>query len=214
VVLSLLPYRISRLAGALFFLLVLFCLYFFRDPERDPAQDPSFILAPGDGRVLEVAEEKNARLGGNAKVVRIFLSIFDVHVQRSPISGRISEIEYRKGKFYDARHPSACLENERNSILIEGDHLKAVVVQIAGFIARRIVCWVRQGEPVRIGGRLGLIRFGSQVDLFLPENVEICVKKGDRVAGGMTVVAISRGVIEKPGVPVLDRIEENRRYTA
>ena len=99
----------------------------------------------------------------------------------------------------------ACVENERNAILIEGEHIKAVVHQIAGFIARRIACWVQPGDPVRLGQRLGLIRFGSQVDLYLSQSVEVCVKKGDRVVSGVTVVAISKGVIEKMGVPVLER---------
>jgi phosphatidylserine decarboxylase len=115
--------------------------------------------------------------------------VFDVHVQRSPISGKVVKVEYQNGKFLDARNPRASLENEKNSILIENADFKIVVTQIAGFIARRIVCWVKEGSQLHPGERYGLIRFGSQVDVLLPPSVQVVVKVGDRVVSGETVLA-------------------------
>ncbi|OGR80759.1 MAG: phosphatidylserine decarboxylase [Elusimicrobia bacterium RIFCSPLOWO2_01_FULL_64_13] len=183
------PMTVCRVLGAILLILALFSTYFFRDPAQAVPQDPGAILAPGDGRVLEVAEEWSPELGGRAKVIRIFLSIFDIHVQRSPISGIIGDIRYITGKFLDARDPRASFENEQNLIVIEQSGGRVVVRQIAGFIARRIACWVRSGQPVDAGERIGLIRFGSQVDLAVPEDSVICVSKGERVIGGASVVA-------------------------
>jgi len=167
----------------------MFCVYFFRDPETDLISDPSFIIAPGQGRILELAEESNIHMGGPSRVVKIFLSIFDIHVQRSPISGKVVRVEYKKGKFLDARNPIASFENEQNSIVIENEYTKVVVKQIAGFIARRIICWVRPGQEVKAGQRIGLIRFGSQVDLFLPKEIELCVERDETVSCGVSVIA-------------------------
>ena len=189
-VLMLFPFRVLQVLSVLSFALAIFAAFFFRDPERTIRQDPFWILAPGDGRILEVTEEASPYLPGKFRVVKIFLSIFDIHVQRSPISGRVKSIEYKKGKFLDARDPLASLENENNTILIENERTAILVKQIAGFIARRIACWVRPGQSVRAGERVGLIRFGSQVDIFVPQDVELCVAKGDSVAGGVSVVAI------------------------
>ena len=172
-----------------------FCIFFFRDPLRFPDQDPRFVLSPGDGKVMEVVLEDHPYFGGNARVIRIFLSIFDVHVQHSPIAGRVSRVVYQRGKFLDARDPKAAHENENNSIFIENDRTKAVVKQIAGLIARRIVCKVRVGENLKAGQKLGLIRFGSQVDLYLPMDVEVCVASGDAVASGISVVALNKKAI-------------------
>lgn len=191
-ILAFLPFTFTRILGYLLFILGAFSLYFFRDPERRIMADPSTVLSPGDGRVLEVAEESNSVMGGKARVIRIFLSIFNVHVQRAPQSGIIRSVKYRKGKFLDARNPRAWIENEQNSIVIENDRCKMVVVQIAGFVARRIDSWVVQEEPVKQGQRLGLIRFGSQVDLILPMDFDVCVSRGDKVEGGLSIVAISK----------------------
>lgn len=178
------------------FLLAAFCVYFFRDPERASSQDPSVILSPGDGRVLEVRDEVTPYFEGKAKVIKIFLSIFDVHIQRSPMAGKVLKIDYNKGKFLDARDERAAFENENNAIVIQTKKSKMVVKQIAGFIARRIVCWVQTGEEIEVGQKLGLIRFGSQVDLILPMDVEVCVSEGDRLFGGISVVAINKGMIK------------------
>jgi len=178
--------------GGVSFVLAIFCCFFFRDPLRNPDPDPRFVISPGHGRIMEVTEETHAMTGGKVKVIRIFLSILDVHVQHSPISGKVARIEYQKGKFLDARHPKAAHENENNSILIENDRMKVVVKQIAGLIARRIVCHVRLGEEVRVGQKLGLIRFGSQVDVYLPTDLEVCVAPGERVVSGVSLLAIKK----------------------
>ncbi|MBI1979654.1 MAG: phosphatidylserine decarboxylase family protein, partial [Elusimicrobia bacterium] len=189
-ILLFIPYSLARFLGALFLILGFFCVFFFRDPEREISSDPSVVLSPGDGKILEVTEEPSPYWNGSAKVVKIFLSIFDVHVQRSPLAGDVLAIDYHKGKFLDARHPKASSENESNSVLIQNGKLQIAVKQIAGLIARRIVCWVRKGESVTAGQRIGLIRFGSQVDLFLPKNVELCVSPGEKVVGGVSILAI------------------------
>src|SRR3989338_5664134 len=120
--LALFPYTAARVLAGFSFVMAFFCVFFFRGPERAPVEDPSFVLSPGDGRIMEVAEEDNRHLGAKTKVIRLFLSVFDIHVQRAPISGKVTGVEYRKGKFLDARNLKACVENERNAILIEGEH--------------------------------------------------------------------------------------------
>ncbi len=147
---------------------------------------------------MEVVSEANPYFeGGRTQVVRIFLSVFNVHIQHSPIAGRVDKVEYFQGKFLDARDPKACLENESNTIFIDGGHMKVVVKQIAGLIARRIVCKVKVGQTLKTGERLGLIRFGSQVNLYLPMDVEVCVAKGDRVVSGVSVVALNKKMMVK-----------------
>lgn len=166
-----------------------FCLYFFRDPSRSIPRGEDLILSPADGRVLEVIEEKDAESGKAMQVVRIFLSLFDPHLQRSPIAGRIRRMRYTPGKFLDARDPQAAAVNEQNRIEIEVSQGQPIVVtQIAGFLARRIVAWVNQGQRVAAGDKLGLIRFGSQVDIGLPLEAMVMVKPGDRVRAGESVI--------------------------
>lgn len=194
-ILSFLPCQYCYFLAVVSFLLSFFCAYFFRDPNRASVEDPSFVLSPGDGRVLEVSEEPCPDLDGSANVVKIFLSIFDVHIQRAPISGEITKVEYRKGKFLDARNSRASFENEQNTIVIGNERSKVVVKQIAGLIARRIVCRVHPGQKVGFGQRLGLIQFGSQVDLYVPKDIEICVAKGDRLVGGVSVVAVNKKLV-------------------
>jgi phosphatidylserine decarboxylase len=168
-------------------LAALFAVYFFRDPDRDiPRTDD--VLSPADGRVMEVADIDGEGYGPG-RVVRIFLSVLDVHVQRSPVSGRVAKVRYRPGKFLDARDPRASFVNESNALEIESPRGRVVVRQIAGLIARRILCWVRPEENLSQGERFGLIRFGSQVDLYLPSDAEIVVSVGQRVVGGVTSVA-------------------------
>jgi phosphatidylserine decarboxylase len=167
----------------------LFCLNFFRDFDRATPIDPALIYSPGDGLVVSVATVDEGAYQGQP-VIRIFLNVFDVHVQRVPVSGRISRIEYKKGLFLDARHEHAHLQNEQNLVTIESERGPVVVNQIAGLIARRIKCWVKAGDNVTQGQRYGLIRFGSQVDVVLPKTgAEFVAKKGDRVVGGKTVIA-------------------------
>lgn len=188
---------ISRFIGVLFVLAALFSIYFFRDGKRT-IPVTSDILSPGDGRVLEVSDVDGEGFG-RGKVVRIFLSVLDGHVQRAPVAGRVTQTHYRPGSFLDARNPRAPFENESNSIDIASVYGRVMVRQIAGLIARRILCWVRQDDSVELGERIGLIRFGSQVDLYLPKELDIVVKEGQRVRAGETVIARS------PGGPVIAR---------
>lgn len=182
------PNREVMLVGVLCLVLSAFCLYFFRDPPRAIVVDEKLITSPGDGRVLGVEPIEEGPFKGG-RVVRIFLSIFDVHVQRAPITGNIKEISYKKGRFLDARNPRAHLENEQNCVTFENPRGKVQVKQIAGLIARRIVCTVKAGTDLKQGDRYGLIRFGSQVDIILPPTARVQVTKGDRAIGGKTVVA-------------------------
>ncbi len=171
-----------------------FCLYFFRDPDRLPPTRHNAVVAPADGRVVMVGHAvPPAELGlGDAPRwrVAIFLSVLDVHVNRAPIEGRITRIAYRHGAFLNAALDKASEENERNALAIRTtDGRELAVVQIAGLIARRILCTVREGEQVATGERIGIIRFGSRTDLYLPEGVRPLVREGQTMIGGETVIA-------------------------
>jgi len=174
------------LGGVLIFL-GLFVLFFFRDPERTPPSDPDTIVSPADGRVMEVVDEQ--RDGNPGRRISVFLSIFDVHVNRSPVAGRITAIEYRTGKFYAAMRGRASAENEQNAFHVSTDRGEVVFKQIAGWVARRILCWKSVGDAVTRGERVGMIRFGSRMDIWLPEQVEILVRTGQHVAGGTSILA-------------------------
>src|ERR1700730_12063235 len=173
--------------GGGFVFLAVFVLFFFRDPERTPPSDPDAIVSPGDGRVMEVVDEANAGIPGRR--ISVFLSIFDVHVNRSPVAGRITAIEYRKGQFYAAMRGRASAENEQNVFYVQSDRGEVVFKQIAGWVARRIVCWKSVGDSVIRGERVGMIGFGSRMDIWLPEGVEILIRPGAHAAGGSSVLA-------------------------
>jgi phosphatidylserine decarboxylase len=160
-----------------------FVAFFFRDPERDAPRREGAILAPGDGKVVAVRDE------GPERMVSIFLSLFDVHVNRAPISGVVQEVEHRPGRFLSAYKEAASRENERTRIVISGDRGTVTFMQVAGLVARRIVCRLRPGQTVSAGERVGLIRFGSRVDVLLPPTADPEVVLGDRVRGGLSVVA-------------------------
>ncbi len=185
------------LGGWLFWpglLFALFCLYFFRDPERVPPARPGAVVAPADGKVVSVAPAvPPAELGlGEAARwrVAIFLSVVDVHVNRIPADGTVRRIAYRHGAFLNASLDKASEENERNAIAIAlPDGRDLAVVQIAGLIARRILCHVREGDGVQAGERFGIIRFGSRTDLYLPVGVRPLVAEGQTMVGGETVIA-------------------------
>ena len=164
-----------------------FCAFFFRNPERTTPQDPRKIFSPGDGRVISVEREGGP---GSGETIRIFLSIFNVHIQRAPCSGTVEEIRYQPGTFLMAMKPGA-RQNERNLVRIaaQGRGESIEVEQIAGLIARRIRCWVKKGDRLQAGERYGLIQFGSQAALRLPPSARALVKPGDKVAGGLTPVA-------------------------
>jgi len=174
------------LSGVLL-LLGLFVLYFFRDPQRTIPSDPEAIVSPADGRVMEIVEEPFS--GTPGRRISIFLSIFDVHVNRAPVAGRVSAMEYRKGQFYAAMRGRASEENEQNIIHVSGERGEVVFKQIAGWIARRILCWKAVGDSVTRGERVGMIRFGSRVDIWMPDGVEILVRSGQHVAGGSSILA-------------------------
>ena len=169
-----------------FYILAAFCLYFFRDPER---QVPSgaVAVAPADGKVVAVKPDD-----AGANRVSIFLNIFDVHVNRSPIAGKIVCVKYKKGEFLVASKEAASHSNEQNVITVQGDGTRVVFKQIAGLIARRIVCYKKAGDIVETGERIGLIKFGSRVDVFLGPEWEITVHAGERVAAGSSVIARRR----------------------
>ena len=173
---------------------VLFCLYFFRDPERVPPDRPGAIIAPADGRVVSVAPAvPPPELGLGAAPrwrVSIFLTVLNVHVNRVPVDGTVTRIAYRHGAFVNASLDKASEQNERNAVAIRlTDGSELAVVQIAGLIARRIICTLREGDAVRAGARFGIIRFGSRTDLYLPEGVRPLVQEGQTMLGGETVIA-------------------------
>lgn len=165
-------------------------LWFFRDPERRPPEDPAAIVAPADGLVMEIDEVGEApAIGGRGRRISIFLSVLDVHVNRAPAAGVIQSSKHRSGSFLDARRRESCDRNERRDWVILTDRGACAVSQIVGLIARRIVAWSKPGEHVATGERIGMIRFGSRTDLVLPEAVDVAVRIGDRVRAGETVVA-------------------------
>jgi phosphatidylserine decarboxylase len=173
---------------------LLFALYFFRDPERFPPSRTGLVLAPADGKVVSSAPAiPPAELGLSTAPrwrVGIFLSALDVHVNRMPVDGTVTRIAYRHGKFLNASLDKASALNERNALVVRlADGRELGVVQIAGLIARRIVCEVREGDPVTAGSRFGIIRFGSRTDLYLPEGVKPLVEEGQTMIGGETVIA-------------------------
>ncbi len=175
-------------------LFALFCLYFFRDPERFAPSRPGLMIAPADGRVLAVgpgAPPAELGLGTEQRCkVSIFLSVLDVHVNRIPADGTITRIAYRHGAFVSAALDKASEDNERNAIAMRlSDGREIAVVQIAGLIARRILCDVREGDAVKAGDRFGIIRFGSRTDLYLPAGVQPLVSVGQTMIGGETVIA-------------------------
>jgi len=171
-------------AAFLVLLLAVFVAFFFRNPSRAIPQDPRVIVSPADGKVVKVDKV------GNVTKISIFLSIFDVHVNRSPMAGRIETISYQKGKFKAAFNHAASVENERNIITVVQGDLKIVFTQIAGLIARRIVCWKKIGDTVTKGELIGLIRFGSRVDVLFPAGIEVTVKPGMRVRGGSSAIGL------------------------
>jgi len=175
-------------ATAIFGLGFLFVTWFFRDPERRIPNEPNVIVSPADGKITEIVTENEPINGKLCKRVTIFLSVFNVHVNRVPIEGTIEDIRYNPGKFLAAFNPKASMDNEQNLILINNGRTHIFVKQIAGLIARRIVCWPKKGDHYESGQRYGLIRFGSRVDILLPENTKLSITCGDKVSGGKSVI--------------------------
>jgi len=174
--------------------LTLFTAWFFRNPPRVIPQGPGLVVAPGDGKVIAIEEEFESRyLKDRAVRITIFLNVFDVHINRIPCEGTIEDVQYQPGLFLVASKPEATLKNEQNALLIKTvEGAKVLCVQVAGLIARRIVCWVNAKDRVRRGERFGLIRFGSRMDTFLPLGTAVKVAVGDRVKGGESLLGVLR----------------------
>ncbi len=184
-------YLISWPFAIPFYILAAFCLYFFRDPERE-APAGLVAVSPADGKVVAVKPDESGK-----NRISIFLNVFDVHVNRTPIAGKISCVTYKKGQFLVASKEDASYSNEQNIITVDGKFdgqaTRVVFKQIAGLIARRIVCYKRPGDLVEAGERVGLIKFGSRVDVFLGPEWEVAVRLGERVAAGSSIIARFRG---------------------
>jgi phosphatidylserine decarboxylase len=168
-------------------LLAAFFLWFFRDPERAIPAEPGLIVSPGDGLVTETVRLETA--SGPKQRISIFLSVFDVHVNRSPIAGTVSEVRYQKGKYLNAMNPASADQNEQSIVTVQGGGFEVTFKQIAGLLARRIVCNLTVGSAIGRGERMGLIKFGSRVDVVIPAEAELKVKPGVRVKGGLSVLA-------------------------
>ena len=171
-------------------------LYFFRDPERSSPAGEGVFLAPADGRVVEVKQVREPRfLQGEGLKIGIFMSLLDVHVNRVPVEGQVALVEHVPGQFLQAFRPEASEFNEHNFVGLETRYGSVLVKQIAGIMARRVVCWVRPGQKVQAGDRLGVVKFGSRVDVFLPPGAASVVRVGDRARGGVTVIARWKGEV-------------------
>lgn len=180
------PGKFFFFAAAFFFILALFVLNFFRDPERLIPPGAGVLVSPADGRVVEIRAEEES--GHSLQRVSIFMSPLNVHVNRSPVAGTIRNVVYRKGSFRMASDPSASVENECNTFTVGGKNGEVVVRQIAGVLARRIVFWKNIGDRVERGERIGMIKFGSRVDILVPPEVTLSVKIGDQVKAGSTII--------------------------
>jgi phosphatidylserine decarboxylase len=169
--------------GSLLIVFSFFCMFFFRDPKIKITQGEGIILSPCNGTVMEVTEE------GGEKIIRVFLSIFSIHLQRSPVDGTVIDVKHQDGKFLAAWDPKAHIENEQNIFTIQSEDGAYVIRQIAGLVARRCVAWVKKGDVLKMGDKIGMIKFSSQVDLHLPKKSVITVKPGEKTRAGITVVA-------------------------
>lgn len=171
--------------------LTLFVLFFFRDPERPVAEGAGVVVSPADGRVIVIKDiYEPTYLKQDVKQISIFLSVFNVHVNRAPVAGTVEAVKYNPGKFHVASVDKASLDNEQTAMVIATGQRKVLVKQIAGLIARRIVCYAKPSDSIKKGERYGLIRFGSRVDIFLPKDAEIKVKLGDRVKGSRDIIGV------------------------
>lgn len=160
-----------------------FLLFFFRDPERISPAGDHLILAPADGKIIKLEQDAEGQTR-----VSIFLSLLDVHINRSPVSGRVAEVKYRPGAFKIASRDEAAAKNERNTLHLLHGQQAVVMDQIAGILARRVVCWVKEGEELKAGQRIGLMKFGSRIDLLLPASAKITARLGEQVYGGITIL--------------------------
>ena len=178
------------LVAFVFTVLAIWVAYFFRDPERTGERGEQLVIAPADGKVVHVTEvDEPTFMGGKSVRVSIFMNVFNVHVNRYPVSGVVRYLLYNPGKFLNAATEKSSLENEQSSVGIEAGSNRVLVRQIAGLIARRIVTYAKEGERVKQGDRMGIIRFGSRVDVFLPTTAHVRVRVGESTFAGTTVIA-------------------------
>lgn len=194
-IISLIFYVAGLIIPAIFFSLVtLFIIWFFRNPERNVPQGDNIVISPADGKIIDIREgDENRILKKRMLKISIFMNLFNVHVNRLPCTGKVVDILYNPGKFVSANLEKASLENEQNAVVLEtpaGE--KIIFIQIAGLIARRIVCWLKQGEYVVKGQRFGLIRFGSRVDVYLPVGSDVKVSLGQKVKAGESILAVMK----------------------
>ncbi len=181
------------LLAVFFFLVSLFILFFFRDPERQVPQGKYSVVSSADGKVIAIKPFDGLDfIEGKGTLISVFMSVFNVHVNRAPLSGKVRFCDYNPGKFFPAFKDKASLENEQTRVGLESEHGQVILKQIAGVIARRIVCRIKPGDFVEKGQRFGMIQFGSRVDLFLPENVDIRVQLNQKVRAGETVIGVFR----------------------
>ncbi len=182
--------------------LALFFLWFFRDPERAAPEEPGLVVSPADGKLTEAVRVPTP--DGERIRLSIFLSVFDVHVNRSPIAGTVSAVRYRKGEYLNALNPASAERNEQNSVTVQGDEFEVTFKQIAGLLARRIVFHPKPGDFVARGQRVGLIKFGSRVDILLPGHARLRVAPGQRVKGGSSILADVRSAQDESAFDVLE----------
>ncbi|HEX9023682.1 MAG TPA: phosphatidylserine decarboxylase family protein [Geobacteraceae bacterium] len=186
VLLALLPWKPPAVVALC---VTLFIVYFFRNPGRNVPAEENAVVAPADGVIIYLGNAREEHLGGEMTKISIFMSVFNVHVNRAPITGRVVETFYNRGKFLDVRDERATFENERAGLVLEGARgAKIVVVQVAGLIARRIVCYLQKGDAIRRGERYGLIRFGSRLDVYLPAGTDVCMAVGDKTRAGESIL--------------------------
>jgi phosphatidylserine decarboxylase len=177
------------LLAVVLLLLALWVAYFFRDPERTGQRGASLVVSPADGKLIMITEvEEPSFIKGRAIRLSIFMNVFNVHVNRYPVDGTVSYVHYNKGKFFNAAAEKSSLENEQSSVGIDSGKYRILVRQIAGLIARRIVTYSKVGDPVQQGDRMGIIRFGSRVDVFLPPATRVRAKLGDATVAGVTIL--------------------------
>ncbi|MCK4401328.1 phosphatidylserine decarboxylase family protein [bacterium] len=189
VLLTMLSAFLHIFVSVIFLILLSFCVFFFRDPEREITKGENIVLAPADGKVVAIEQIQDSKISDEpVRRISIFLSVFDAHINRAPIDGQVIYLEYSKGRFLDARNPKASEVNENNFMVFSHKGTKIAIRQIAGKIARRVVCKCNKGDNLKIGERIGMIRFGSRTDLFLPMNAEISAKVGDMVKAGITIM--------------------------
>ncbi|MGH8066585.1 MAG: phosphatidylserine decarboxylase family protein [Candidatus Entotheonellia bacterium] len=196
--LAVLGVAIMPVGGWFFLALTGFVAYFFRDPERSSPTEPGLLLAPADGKIVAVSPLQNDLAQPSGTLVSIFLSVLDVHINRAPVSGTVVDVHYRPGKFLPAFRPDASALNEQNSVTLQAGGTRVIIKQIAGILARRIVCRVKAGDTLRSGERFGLIRFGSRVDILIPPEFAVCARPGQRVRGGESVLASSLSQSTQP----------------